>query len=107
MMNYPENQIAGANTAFQQKAYSSVNEAPPENGLLRLANQIELATSRVEVIASNLTSVAHGIHGPRPEPVSTGQNAGVQTGGDSFAIRISHLSSAIERLERAYESVVR
>jgi len=94
----------------QKNVYAEqyATDAPPsESGLTRLANQIEQATSAVEHISGNLNSLAVGIHGPRPEPVSGGTGAGVQAGNDSFATRVSHLLGAVERLQRSYESIVR
>lgn len=81
-------------------------EPTPDNGLLRLANQISEAGARVEVIAGNLNSVALGIHGPRPEPVNSPAGANAQA-GDNLSSRVDALMHAIDRLQRSYESIVR
>jgi hypothetical protein len=101
-------EMAEYNSLNQKSQYAPATDAvpTPDNGLRRLADQIEQATSQIENISGNLTSVAMGIHGPRPEPVSAGKSEGVQA-GDSFATRVSHLLSAVDRLQRSYESIVR
>jgi hypothetical protein len=96
---------AGINQA--SSLYQQTSEPTAElNGLARLAEQIIQTAARVDQIASNLNQVAYGIHGPRPEPVSGTDSAKGQS-ADTLAARIGLLIEATDRLERAYQSVVR
>lgn len=107
--NYTGGAITGAgyDQAAQKAAYlgAEATAVPAETSLMRLAYQIEHATTRVEGIAGNLSQLAIGLHGPRPEPVNS--QDGIKAGGDSFAMRISSLMQAIDRLQRSYDSIVR
>lgn len=86
-----------------QNNYSANTEA---NSLMKLANLISEATERVNGVTGQLSQVAHGIHGPRPEPVSTGNDI-KQSTPDSISSRINQLLNSIERLQRSADAILR
>ena len=101
----------GSVLGYQQDAAQAkatyVGDPTEQTGLVRLANQISEASAQVNYVADHLTRLSIGIHGPRPEPVSTGQAGANSPNADSLSSRVSQLLVSIERLRQSYESIVR
>lgn len=116
-MNYGSGSVLGgginAAGALAQKNYAAdvqgyageSTTAVDQTGLMRLAEQVAYSMARIDQITGGLNTLAVGIHGPRPEPVTGAENSKVHH--DNLTARVSHLTEAVDRLHRAYESVVR
>lgn len=95
-----------AQAQFKASISDDMKQAPVESGLVRIAEEISHATSRIHSMASRMTELGTAIHGPRPEPVSGG--AGQQaTAVDSLSSRVNSLLISLDHLESSYTSVVR
>ena len=97
------------NTAYNTKLAQSAKDyatetVAPDSSLLRLSDQISEATARIDHLSDNLVGLALALHGPRPEPVS--DQVGKPT-ADSLSARVMYLMSTVERVQRAYENVMR
>lgn len=105
---YAQNAASGlkAGIAMYDQVSSGTQERD-RGGLARIADSVLEQAARIDQIAIMLQGVAHGIHGPRPEAVgnSSGEIKGAPT--DSLSSRVNQLNEAVDRLQRAYESVIR